>query len=187
MGGIGSGGRRIGAGRKSKDSQLALVHGSRDRGTRPAVAVEASGSAARPEPVAAPPDLPVGQRVIWDRLAPMAIANGTLTAETTAGFAHLCTCIWVESVLLEKLIAEDWQVNKVTLQMDEKGGGLQQVEKKASDLITKWQAMLVRVENGLARFRLTGDGKGKGGIAVPKPQTALERLQAQVQQVRGVK
>lgn len=178
MGGKGSGGARIGTGPKRKDQALALVHGSRQ--VHPA-SQEAHGAVGV---VSAPGWLPELHRAIWESLAPLALANGTLTPESVPGFAHLCKCVWAERVLLEKIIASDWQVDKVTLQMDEKGGGLQQVEKKASDLITKWQAMLVRVENGMARFKLTADGKAHTAPAVAKELSPLEKLQAQARQMK---
>lgn len=183
MGGKGSGGARIGTGPKPKNAALALVHRSRDNGTRSETGAEAVLSASGT--VERPVDLPTAQGAIWDRLAPLALQNGTLTPESVPGFTHLCECLWAKAVLLAKIEASDWQVDKVTLQLDEKGGGLQQVEKKASDLITKWQAMLVRVENGLARFRLTADGKDRGGAQPAKPVSALERLQAQAKQIRA--
>lgn len=186
MGGRGSGGSRLGAGRKSKDSALALVHGSRDRGTRPTANAEAAGvPAVKSAAVVPPDDLPTDQRAVWDSLAPLALANGSLTSETVAGFRHLCKCSAVESALLAAIQAKGWQTDRVTLKMDESGGGLQVVEVKANDLITKWQAMLVRVENGMARFRLTGDGKDRGAPAAPKELSPLEKLQQQAKQMRA--
>ena len=38
----------------------------------------------------APDDLPAGQVGHWHRLAPAAVALGTLTPETQGGFRHLC-------------------------------------------------------------------------------------------------
>jgi hypothetical protein len=179
MGGKGSGGTRVGAGRKTLDVGIALVRGSQDRGTR-----RQEEPTATPEAVQAPIGMPADVRMVWDEFAPLALANGSLTPSLVPGFAHLCKCIWAERILLAKIVAADWQVDKVTLQMDEKGGGLQQVEKKASDLIAKWQAMLVRVENGMARFRLTADGKIHAPTGKPKELSPLEKLQAQARQMK---
>jgi len=181
VGGKGSGGARVGSGPKRTGAALLRLHASRLEESRGRDEVPPDAVMVQVE---IPEDLPEVQRGIWERLAPLAVANGTLTPESAPGFAHLCKCLWAERVLLDKIVASDWQVDKVTLQMDEKGGGLQQVEKKASDLITKWQAMLVRVENGLARFQLTADGKAHAAPAVVKELSPLEKLQAQARQMR---
>ena len=179
MGGKGSGGMRVGAGGKRQDHAMALVHASRSVAAR-----EPDGVLANQEQVLAPSGMPDDIRAVWDEFAPLALANGSLTASLVPGFAHLCKCIWAERILLAKIVAADWQVDKVTLQMDEQGGGLQQVEKKASDLIAKWQQMLVRVENGMARFRLTADGKIHVQVDKAKELSPLEKLQQQARQMR---
>jgi hypothetical protein len=181
MGGKGSGGQRLNAGRKSKDGALALVHGSRDRGTRPVSSgVAPTGAVDVPMPL----DLPEDQAEFWQAWAPLAHAKGKLTPERVPGFRHLGKCAAVERALLAEITKRGWSVDKVTLKMDESGGGLQVVETKANDLITKWQAMLVRVENGMARFLLTGDGKDIGAGASVKEPSALEKLQAQAKAMK---
>ena len=191
MGGKGSGGARVGTGPKPKGASLLRLHASRlqlPEGSGDVQPDQAPVEVKIPDdlpPVQAPIGMPADVRMVWDEFAPLALANGSLTPSLVPGFAHLCKCIWAERILLAKIVAADWQVDKVTLQIDEKGGGLQQVEKKASDLIAKWQAMLVRVENGMARFRLTADGKIHAPAGKPKELSPLEKLQAQARQMRA--
>jgi hypothetical protein len=185
MGGKGSGGRRVGAGRKSKDSALALVHGSRDRGTRPAIGSGATHALATP--VDPPAGLPDGERVIWDRLAPLAIARGTLTPTEADAFAELCETIVVAQDMLVTIRADGMMQNRLSTKMDADGGGEQVFESKAHPLIAKWTALKVRVAVEKQRFLLTGTGKERGTASAPQELSALEKLQAQAKQMRRVK
>jgi hypothetical protein len=149
VGGRGSGGARVGSGRKPKDKVMAFLHGSKPRETR----------VSRPQDVAMPSDLPADQSQVWRDLAPHAIEARTLTPATATAFRQLCGRI-VLLRQMEALIAEDGLMGtKVSLQMDEAGGGMQNVEKKAHDLLTKCMTLMQRVDQGMIRFRLSPIGK----------------------------
>jgi hypothetical protein len=153
MGGVGSGGLRPGSGRKSKRGQEKWLGGN--AGKRPPKAPPKDA----PGLMAAPAGMADAAVVVWNELAPHACAERTLTPATAAAFRQLCGRI-VLLELLEKQIADDGiMTDKVTLQMDEKGGGLQQVEKKAHDLLTKCMTLMQRVDQGMLRFRLSPMGK----------------------------
>jgi hypothetical protein len=178
------GGKRVGAGRPPKDGTLALVHGSRDRGTRPAGVASAAPPAASSAPVGEPEGLPDDQRAVWASLAPHAHAQGTLTAETALAFRDLCEAIVVKRSLLAIIQVDGYTIQKVTVQTDEKGGALQNVEPKAHPLLSQFRGLMQRVETGMARFRLTPDGKEHVAPAAPKELSALEKLQAQARTMK---
>ncbi len=183
-----SGGRRPGSGPKPKDARLALLHGSRDRGTRPAV--DAAPVVITAGVIQPPADLPADQLAVWRDLAPHALRELTLTAETALAFRDLCEAIVIKRRMLAEIEADGYMTSKVTLQMDEKGGGLQSVEKKAHSLWPQFRGLMQRVETGYMRFRLTPDGKQRAANAEPKAKSALEILQEQSAQMRrpvGVK
>ncbi len=58
-----------------------------------------------------------------------------------------------------RLEADGLMTTKVSLQMDESGGGMQSVEPRAHDLLTKCMTMMQRVDQGMLRFRLSPMGK----------------------------
>jgi hypothetical protein len=109
MGGVGSGGRRPGAGRKGKsEAERALTGnaGHRSKVVRhpsvpPAPPAAASAGLSVPPPVVvdeadAPNDLTVEERQVWLRLAPFALGNGTLTPAWSFAFSLLCRNIALE-------------------------------------------------------------------------------------------
>lgn len=188
MGGKGSGGARVGAGRKSKDARLALVHGSRDRGTRlvaDAVAVEAAAAPAWM--IELPAALPADQVEVWQALAPQALDRRTLTPATALAFRDLCEAIVVKRALLAIIQTDGYTIAKVTLKDGRKRRrpAKRGVERKAHPLLSQFRGMMQRVESGLARFRLTGDGKATASEAKPVELTPLQKLQAQSKQRRG--
>jgi hypothetical protein len=185
---MGRGGARVGAGRPPKSAVMALVHGSRDRGTRPVADAAAVEAAVAPVgTIELPAALPADQVEVWQALAPQALEQRTLTQATALAFRDLCEAIVVKRALLAIIQTDGYTISKVTLQMDEKGGGLQLVEPKAHPLLSQFRGMMQRVEAGLARFRLTGDGKAQGASDKPKEQTPLEKLQAQAKSMKRVK
>lgn len=157
MGGRGSGGLRTGAGRKSKEAHVLALHGGRDR---LGVTNDAQQPASVPnEPVDAPEDMPVDQRAVWDELAPHATAASTLTPRTALAFRQLCGRIVLLHKMEARLELDGLMTTKVSLQMDQAGGGLQNVEPKAHDLLTKCMTMMQRVDQGMLRFMLSPMGK----------------------------
>lgn len=167
MGGRGSGGTRVGAGRKPKSQEEKWLGG--DAGKRG----DGKRKPQAPPPVtliAAPADLPEAQAVVWNTLAPHACAQRTLTAQTAAAFALLCKQIVLEQLMFQEITTDGLTGTKVTLQMDEKGGGLQSVEKKAHTLLAQHRQMMQRVEAGMLRFRLSPIGKEMTPAEQPKDE-----------------
>ena len=126
------GGARIGAGRPRKE--------------RPADWLAGHPGKRGPRPVERPSESPVGPqgavsrpnwleddgKGIWDELAPLALAQHTLTPTTAQAFADLCAYIALERRMRAAPLAV---------------GGADH------------RGMMARVEAGRARFRLTPDGK----------------------------
>src|SRR4051812_47805252 len=100
MGGRGSGGMRVNAGRKSKDEQVAALHGSRQR----SAGKPAQGAAF--ELLPAPSCLTEPERTVWDELAPLACKALTLTATTAPGFRELCEAIVLKRMMLAEILAD---------------------------------------------------------------------------------
>lgn len=144
MGGRGSGGRRVGSGRKSKGSVLAFTHGTRPRagtGAPPA-------PPAPPQPPVEPPDsLTAPQREVWDVLAPLAVKALTLTPVTVWSFRDLCQTIVNRDELGAAIQAAGWEVA---------GFGGERKKHPLEPALRGWEQ---RVEAGLARFKLAPFGK----------------------------
>jgi hypothetical protein len=102
MGGVGSGGPRIGAGRKPKADAAKALGGDAGHRRRKVVRHPSSPAAPVETPVVpveafdAPDDLTVDERNVWLRMAPYAFGNGTLTKATMYGFCLLCRNIVLE-------------------------------------------------------------------------------------------
>ena len=110
MGGRGSGGRRIGAGRKRKDNVVAFTHGSRQRAGQAQEAPVVSG-----DPVDPPADITPEQLAVWALHAPDAIRAGTLTRQTARSFVHLvCSPEVIYNRILATLEADGWTYQKRT-------------------------------------------------------------------------
>lgn len=150
------GGARVGAGRKPKGAAILSLHGGRVRNP---VKVPATVTNEPFVPVNTPQDLPDVQKQVWDELAPHALAARTLTAGTSAAFRDLCEAIVLKRMMLAEILADGLTGTKVTLQMDQEGGGVQSVEKKAHTLLSQYRGMMQRVEAGFTRFRLAPMGK----------------------------
>jgi len=150
------GGARVGAGRKPKGAAILSLHGGR---VRNAGQMAASVASAPLPAINTPEDIPEAQKQVWEELAPHAVAARTLTAGTAAAFRDLCEAIVLKRMMLAEILADGLTGAKVTLQMDEKGGGLQTVEKKAHTLLSQHRGMMQRVEAGFTRFRLAPMGK----------------------------
>lgn len=145
MGGFGSGGRRVGAGRPRKAPALALVHGSRQRHPheRP--------PAHRTKAVAVPPkDLPVAVRKVWDILAPRAVAAGGLTDVEVPAFAKLCEAIAKQAEIWTRIEADGW-----TFEITTEGGTYH----KKHPLWPDYNALERRIVAGLQHFCLEPFGK----------------------------
>lgn len=93
MGGVGSGGARVGAGAKSKSATILNLHGGRDRKKAPPTAPPLGVAS---EPVAVPAGLPTKAVSVWEREAPLALAAATLTVGTADAFALHCRNVVLE-------------------------------------------------------------------------------------------
>ena len=146
---------------------------------------EAVSAAAVPlASVECPPGIPEEQQAVWAMLAPLAVERRTLTPATALAFRDLCEAIIVKRELLAIIQKDGYTISKVTLQMDESGGGVQLMEPKAHPLLSQFRGLMQRVETGLARFRLTGDGKAIEADQEPKALSPLEKLQQQARQMK---
>src|SRR3990167_5947302 len=104
MGGVGSGGRRPGAGAKRRSAADPAVTGTRSRVSVPARVLSHPSVPAAPVAPAlpvideadAPDDLTRDERLVWLELAPHAMANGTLVPATSLAFRLLCRNIVLE-------------------------------------------------------------------------------------------
>lgn len=108
MGGKGSGGNRPGAGRKPKSAEERRLAGNAGHRGRvlahpsvPATSVAAPiATIPAPLPVVdeadAPNDLDMDERRVWMELAPLAMAQGTLTPSKSFAFRLLCRNIVLE-------------------------------------------------------------------------------------------
>src|SRR5690606_19147176 len=124
------GGRRVGAGRPPK---LAVL-------PPPPPPDEAAKLLTPPD------DLTTDETRVWEECAPLAVANGTLTAATLPGFRYLCEVTVRYRALAAIIDAEGWQQEHVQTQMDESGGGIQIVQRKAHPLWTKLEQFARRRE-----------------------------------------
>lgn len=169
MGGKGSGGARIGAGRKGKTAAQKWLGGNAGK----------RGSSAKPKPaavalIAAPADLQADQAAVWNELAPHACAARTLTDGTVAAFRDLCEAIVVKRELLAQIQKDGYTYLKVTID----GAGQEHQEVKAHPLLAQHRGMMQRVEAGMLRFRLSPIGKEL--LPAEKPKDDWDDLDATV-------
>ena len=150
------GGARPGSGRKKKTEHAIWVAGNASK------LAEVPKERPKSKPfqlMPAPAHLPEAQAAVWNDLAPQACQQRTLNTQTMAAFELLCKQIVLERMMFDQILADGLTGNKVTLQMDASGGGLQSVEKKAHTLLAQHRGMMQRVEAGMVRFRLSPMGK----------------------------
>lgn len=153
------GGARVGAGRPRKSDGQRWLDGNAGKRAEERVLERPKAAQVAVRLLPAPADLFEAQVAVWNDLAPQACQAGTLVPQTAAAFALLCKQIVLERRMFDEINADGLTMTKVTLQMDEKGGGLQSVEKKAHSLLTQHRGMMQRVEAGFQRFKLSPMGK----------------------------
>ncbi|HAM57585.1 MAG TPA: hypothetical protein DCQ64_20110 [Candidatus Rokubacteria bacterium] len=148
MGGKGSGGRRVGAGRKRKDNVLAFTQGSRQR---------TGAGAALPvaEAVEPPKTLSAAERLVWDELAPRAVALLTLTPSTKWSFVDLVRARVNRDDCHLQIATDGWVITVLG-------------EKKKHPLEPALRGWEQRVEAGMARFSLAPMGKAVAAPAKPE-------------------
>jgi hypothetical protein len=139
---MGSGGARVGAGRKPKQRlEFAVVEGG---------AVKDDAVPSLP-----PEDLPLAGREFWQQWAGLAMDAGTLTGRTVPGFRWLCET-YAEMRANQQQIEQDGRTYvKVTVD----GSGQEHQELKAHPLTNALNKLRKDVEGGMARFCLTAMGK----------------------------
>lgn len=104
MGGVGSGGRRTGAGRKPKSAEERRIAGNAGKRGRVLAHPSAPPAPIVPPPPARPPlneedapnDLSLEERQVWLRLAVKAREVGTLTEDTADYFKMFCRVVCLE-------------------------------------------------------------------------------------------
>lgn len=161
MGGKGSGGKRVGAGRKPK---MKVVPPSKHPVTAPKVP-STNSDAGGSDPIEefdAPDDLSADERKVWLKLAPHAFKRHTLTRATAMSFEMLC-----RNIVIERTLAKD---------VEQVGGA-------------NHRGIIQRIDAELLRFDLSPNGKPHGDVAGEKPkvQSALERLKERRQALHAVR
>lgn len=164
MGGKGSGGRRVGAGRRRQSDAAGDLTGSRRTRARAKSAApanqtvnqtanqtEASLEGPTPSsgvPIPEPPgNLTLDELAEWNDLAPRAATVGTLTDETKLALRDLCQA----RVLKDKLLRTVNDQGEVVVAST---GNL-----AAHPLLARFTTLFQRVEAGMMRFKLSPMGK----------------------------
>jgi phage terminase small subunit len=165
VGGVGSGGARVGSGRKKKtDTERRLGGNAGRRAPRRPRASDASGVDVPPSPPKAPPALELipapafltdEQRAVWNVEAPHAVEQRTLTPATVAEFADFCKAVVIERKLLETIEKQGWTIH--TSKVDATGNEISELKKHP--LVSDHRQWLQRVEQKRIRFRLSPMGK----------------------------
>lgn len=170
MGGKGSGGSRVGAGRKPWKHAARVVTGG-DAGQGGSASQSASAPAVAPAAAAAKvmrPKLVPAVRAVWDALAPQATEQGTLVQATAFEFRVMCELVVEHRECLKAL-----QKEKFT-QLGLKIGA-------------HYRGLTQRLETKMRAFKLAPMGKEIAPPAKDKPLTALERLKLKRQNLHAVK
>ena len=155
MGGRGSGGRRIGAGRKRKGNVVAFMHGSRQR------VVQVPDAPLVSDEIAPPSDILPAELEVWQRHAPDALRAGTLTLSTARSFVRMVCLPEVRyASALATLEAEGWTYQKQT----EMGK-----EPKVHPEQQRLEFWYRRIVDGHREFKLSPFGK-----AVAEPEKVVD-------------
>lgn len=151
------GGARIGSGQKPKGERAI-----RSRRKPQPVALQSIDGGRIDEGVSAtaPEDLMADQRDFWQRNAPRAIAQGTLTGRTVEAFRLLCE-LDAERRATKKTIDRD---GRTFLKVTVDGAGVEHQELKAHPLKGDYARLSKQVENLMARFKLAPFGKAEATI-----------------------
>lgn len=191
MGGKGSGGKRVGAGRKPKSARehwltgdagkrgLALVERPVDEGSEEPPRRRPARPAAVDVPMIGPggevpADLLPGERVFWERFAPLAKANGTLTTESTPGFVVLCQTAYDAQVCRAEIYQRGIVATRTVMVEtgnDDEAMEAVTVELKAHPLWPSYRGLKGRLEQLMARYGLASAGASQSD----KPKEDDER------------
>lgn len=165
MGGRGSGGKRVGAGRKPKDALLRSIQGGRDRRPEPAPpSADPGPTAVAPIATIQPPaDLTAEELAIWNRDAPLAEAERTLVLATASAFREFCE---LEALKNKMLVSIKEEMTTV----DDKG-----VE-RSNPLLTHYRGAVQRLSTFRKDFKLAPFGKDLvAPVEQPRPQAAQQK------------
>ncbi len=151
---MGWGGKRTGSGAKPKTRKQRWLGGK--AGHRPLALVPGAGVAPADAPVETAPDVLVdGEAKYWALWAPLATRRGMLHEGTVPGFTLLCQWAARADDLWACIQSRGYEQEKVTID----GAGQEHREFKANSLLSQWRGLSARVEQGMARYGLTADGK----------------------------
>lgn len=155
------GGARPGAGRKPK---LTLVPGGAP--PRAKAKPAATGPSAEDRKLVSPPKhLPLAEKNVWRRLAPLAIENGTLKAQSVPGFEFLCELVILHKQLRKTIDKEGWQVEEPVF---DKKGELSGHIRKRHALWPQLQSAALRREQLLRSYGLLAMAKPVAGAKEPE-------------------
>src|SRR4051812_2733308 len=105
MGGIGHGGARPGAGRKRRDPSASWLTGTKTAATGRVTKPKAAAKSPADGDVAPPATLNKEGLAVWRELAPLAIAQRSLTPARAYAFGLLCDWIVLERKLAASALA----------------------------------------------------------------------------------
>lgn len=172
------GGKRLGSGRKPHTRRerwlggnaghrnLTVVPGGRDLATESGGPVEAPSQ---------PDVLLEAEGKYWALWAPIATKRGMLHDGTVPGFTLLCQWAARADALWACIQSRGYEQEKVTID----GAGQEHREYKANSLLSQWRGLTARVEQGMARYGLTADGKLPTDLAdADDEETQLAQLLA---------
>jgi hypothetical protein len=195
MGGKGSGGRRVGAGRKPKTARehwlsgdagrrgLALVErpedagvpeSSRRRGRRAKASREIAAGLILGPAGEVPAMLTDEERAWWVELAPRAIANGTLTEDTRPGFVVLCQTAADAAEIRRDIRERGILTERKAIVGDAEDAVVETLDLKAHPLWPSYRGLQARLEQLMARYGLAASGTANEG---GKPKEDDERAE----------
>lgn len=177
MGGKGSGGRRVGAGRKPKSlAEQALSGWAGKRKPRGQQQSDARTAAASLPILPPPDDISDAARRHWLRLAPDAAAHRTLTPHEAFAFQELCEAIVWRDRLKRQIEEDGLTFESRHVEHQAAGADREEIiesrEIKKHPLLPDHRGWQQRVEAGMARFKLTPMGKEVVPAEAPKDEWA---------------
>lgn len=173
------GGARVGAGRPRKNDQDHRLAGTRVHRGLSLVGVPAPlppTSAPADASIEPPARLTPAARAYWDEWAPLAIARGTLIAETVPGFELLCT----EAARRDNLTADIERQGLTFIKACADSAG--DFELKTNPAEALRQKAVKQVENLMARYQLASMGK-----ALARPKASQDDEREQLRAILGIK
>lgn len=173
MGGFGSGGRRVGAGRKAKSAKEHALSGwsGRRKRTDEKSADAKSAAASASLPILPPPDdLTGAARDAWVRLAPKAARARTLTSVEDVAFRDLCMAIAIRDRMWAQIEEDGLTFRSTHVEFQKEGADVEvrteACEIKKHPLLNEHRGWQQKVDAAMARFKLAPMGKE---VVPPEP------------------